>query len=138
MNVLDMFDMGDFLQIFIISQSTEILVESNFRLGMYVLYIRKWRWKLLQRLTCREGRHTIDKSNRQVEVKIVIYKMVVIIVSLFDSPEWERPRSERCRPDISCIWRLLAFERPITQQHWQMICWKYTRNLCQHSYGDVR
>ena len=31
--------MGDFLQIFLISRSTEILMESNFWLGLYVPYI---------------------------------------------------------------------------------------------------
>ena len=31
--------MGDFFQIFVISQSTEILIESNFWLGMYVVKV---------------------------------------------------------------------------------------------------
>ena len=41
-NVLDNFDMGDFFQIFFISQSTETLIESNVWLGMYMSYILKW------------------------------------------------------------------------------------------------
>ena len=40
-NVLDIFDMGDFFQILFVSQSTEILIESNFLLEMYAPYILK-------------------------------------------------------------------------------------------------
>ena len=40
-NVLDIFDTGNFFQIFVISRSTEILIESNFWLEMYVTYILK-------------------------------------------------------------------------------------------------
>ena len=40
-NVLDIFDTGDFFYIFVILQSTEILMESNFLLEMYVPYILK-------------------------------------------------------------------------------------------------
>ena len=40
-NVLGIFDMGDFIQIFVISRNTEILIESNFWLWMYVTYIHK-------------------------------------------------------------------------------------------------
>ena len=40
-NVLDIFDVRDFLNIFVISRSTEILIKSNFWLRMYVLYILK-------------------------------------------------------------------------------------------------
>ena len=35
-NVLHFFDMGDFCQIFVKLQVTEILIESNYCLGMYV------------------------------------------------------------------------------------------------------
>ena len=38
-NVLEVFDKGDFFQIFVISRSTKILIESNFWLGIYVPYI---------------------------------------------------------------------------------------------------
>ena len=38
-NLLGIFGMGEFLQIFIISRSTEVLIESNFWLGMCVPYI---------------------------------------------------------------------------------------------------
>ena len=38
-NVLDFSDMDDFFLIFIISRNTQILIESNYRLGMYVPYI---------------------------------------------------------------------------------------------------
>ena len=34
----DMFDMGDFFQVFVISRSTEGLIDLNFRLEMYVPY----------------------------------------------------------------------------------------------------
>ena len=44
-NLLDIVDIGDFFQIFIISRSTEILIRSNFFLGMYVPYILNWIWK---------------------------------------------------------------------------------------------
>ena len=40
-NVLDIFDVRDFLNIFVISRSTEILIKSNFWLRVYVLYILK-------------------------------------------------------------------------------------------------
>ena len=43
-NVLDIFDTGDFFQILIISRSTWILIESNFWLGMYVSYILNVTW----------------------------------------------------------------------------------------------
>ena len=36
-NILDIFDMSDVLQIFVTSRHTEILIESNFWLGKYVL-----------------------------------------------------------------------------------------------------
>ena len=39
LNVLDMFDMGNFFQIFVISRNTDIIIESNFLAGMYVSYI---------------------------------------------------------------------------------------------------
>ena len=35
-------DMGDFFQFFVIWRSTEILIETNFRLGMNVPYILNW------------------------------------------------------------------------------------------------
>ena len=35
-NVLDIFNMGDFFQIFVISRTIEILIESNFWLGTYL------------------------------------------------------------------------------------------------------
>ena len=40
-NIFDFFEMGDFLQIFVISRKTEILIESNYWLGMYVPCILK-------------------------------------------------------------------------------------------------
>ena len=40
-NVLDFFDTGDFFQIFVISRNTEILIEWNYWLGMYVPNILK-------------------------------------------------------------------------------------------------
>ena len=48
-NVLDIFNMVDFLMIFVVSRSTEILIESTLR--MYVLFILKslcgtGRWNL--------------------------------------------------------------------------------------------
>ena len=38
-NCLDFFDTGDFFQVFVISRSSKILIESNFWLGMYVRHI---------------------------------------------------------------------------------------------------
>ena len=38
-NVFNIFDVGDFFQIFVISRSTEILIKSTLWLVMYVLYI---------------------------------------------------------------------------------------------------
>ena len=45
-NVFDIFDMSDLFQIFVISRSAEILIESNFWLGMYVPYILKSMWNV--------------------------------------------------------------------------------------------
>ena len=44
-NVLDIFDMGDVFQIFLISLSTAILIESNLRLEMYMLCVPIICWK---------------------------------------------------------------------------------------------
>ena len=38
-NLFDFFDMADFFLIFVISRNIEILIESNYWLGMYVLSI---------------------------------------------------------------------------------------------------
>ena len=38
MNVVDIFKMMDFFQIFVVSQSFETLIEWNFLLGMYMSY----------------------------------------------------------------------------------------------------
>ena len=38
-NVLNFFEMDDFCQIFVIFQNIEILIESNYWLRMYILYI---------------------------------------------------------------------------------------------------
>ena len=40
-NVLDIFDMCDFFQIFFISRTTDIIIAANFRFGVYVQYILK-------------------------------------------------------------------------------------------------
>ena len=37
-NIMDIFDMGNFFQIFVISRSTEILIEPKFCFGMYVRF----------------------------------------------------------------------------------------------------
>ena len=41
-NFFDILDMGDIFQVFVISRTTEILIESNFMLAMYVPFILKF------------------------------------------------------------------------------------------------
>ena len=49
-NILDILNLVNFWKIFVVMQNTEILIESNFWLGMYVPYVLEWLISEISRL----------------------------------------------------------------------------------------